>query len=227
MEENMKLWDVVKRPPETALKQITGGRLGKAGMINIDPQWRYQAITEQFGPCGAGWYYTLEDRWVVDGNAGEMVQYAHVLFYYNQGGEWSKGIPGTGGSMLIAKERDGLRTNDEALKMAVTDALSCSLKLLGVAADVYMGKFDGTKYKDDPPPNQGAGKPLDQQLKYLNQLLTKHKINRTKWKEYILHYWNATSATDLVIDQYDAAVIIVTKKPNDINNFNRSPEWSV
>ena len=42
--------------------------------------------------------------------------------------------------MLVTKERDGLRTNDEGFKMATTDALSVAMKMLGVAADIYAGR---------------------------------------------------------------------------------------
>ena len=32
--------------------------------------------------------------------------------------------------------------------MAVTDALSTALKMLGVAADIYSGRWDGSKFRD-------------------------------------------------------------------------------
>ena len=60
--------------------------------------------------------------------------------------KWSEAIPGTGGSHFITKEKAGLYTSDEAYKMATTDALSVAMKTLGVAADVYMGLWDGSKY---------------------------------------------------------------------------------
>ena len=34
--------------------------------------------------------------------------------------------------------------------MAVTDAFSTALKMIGVAADIYADKWDGSKYKDEP-----------------------------------------------------------------------------
>ncbi len=61
--------------------------------------------------------------------------------------EWSSPIPGIGGSMLVAKEQSGLHTSDEAYKMAITDALSVAMKMLGVAADIYAGLWDGAEYK--------------------------------------------------------------------------------
>jgi hypothetical protein len=132
-------------------------------MTDISPQWRYMAMTETFGPCGIGWRYEIAKLWIEPGTNGQMVAFAHVLLYvkqdpeahrpqFPQTNEWSFPIPGVGGSMFIAEEKNGLRTSDEAYKMAVTDALSVSMKQLGVAADIYMNLWDGSKYKDGNKP---------------------------------------------------------------------------
>lgn len=141
------IWDSFKRPPESALKQIRGGRL--TGMTDVNPQWRYQAMTEVFGPCGQGWRYDIVRVWQEQGTEGQVIAFAEVHLWWHDGVQWHGPIPGIGGSMLIAKERDGLRTNDEAYKMATTDALSVAMKMLGVAADIYAGRWDGTKYKEE------------------------------------------------------------------------------
>ena len=139
----MSNWDKFCKPPSTALKQIGGGRL--KGMTDINPQWRYKAMTDVYGECGDGWKYTIDKLWIEDGVAGEKAAFAQVSLHVGK-----EAIPGIGGSMLIAKESSGLRTSDEAFKMAVTDALSVAMKMLGVGADIYMGLWDGSKYKDAP-----------------------------------------------------------------------------
>lgn len=145
--ENLKLWDAVKRPPKTALKQIQGGRL--SGKTDISPQWRYLAATGQFGPCGIGWKYTIDRLWAESGADGEVMSFALVTLYVKVGDQWSEGIPGIGGAMQIEAEKKGLHTSDECYKMAVTDALSVAFKVLGFGADIYMGMFDGSKYLDE------------------------------------------------------------------------------
>ena len=151
MNENLRLWNAVKQPPASALKQIGGGRL--KGMTDIKPQWRYLAITEQFGICGIGWKYVVEKLWMEQGGSDQIVAFANILLFVKVDGQWSDGIPGNGGSMFVAKESSGLHTSDEAYKMAITDALSTAMKLLGFAADVYMGGWNGSKFKDEPTPN--------------------------------------------------------------------------
>lgn len=149
-QDNKRIWNSVKRPPETALKQIKGGRL--SGMTDINPQWRYEALTEQFGPCGFGWKYRPTGLRFEQGTDGQVVAFADVELFVKIDGAWSDPIPGSGGSMLIAKESSGLRTSDEAVKMATTDALSVACKMLGIGADIYAGRWDGSKYKEEPKP---------------------------------------------------------------------------
>jgi hypothetical protein len=108
-----------------------------------------QIMTEHFGQCGEGWKYTIDRLWTEPGTDGQVCAFALVSVYTKEKDtSWSDPIPGIGGSMLIAKEKAGLYTSDEAFKMAVTDALSVAFKSLGVAAEIYLGNFDGSKYKE-------------------------------------------------------------------------------
>ena len=143
----MQIWDKVKRPPESALKRINGGRL--SGMTDISPQWRYKIMTDTFGPCGTGWKYEIVKFWAQEAGP-ETMAFCEIKLYYRNDGEWSDPIPGVGGSMLTAVEKKGPYNSDECYKMALTDALSVAMKTLGVAADIYMGMWDGSKYRDAP-----------------------------------------------------------------------------
>ena len=172
MSDNMKVWNALKTPPPAALKKIEGGRL--KGMTDISPQWRYKAMTEEFGPCGIGWKYEVVRTWQEAGSEDQVFAFAEIkLFvslslpiekvnpdtaYVTWEPAWSEPIPGIGGSMLIAKEKAGLHSSDEAYKMAITDALSVAMKMIGVGADVYMGMVDG---KHTPPAGKPADKPKD------------------------------------------------------------------
>lgn len=134
----------LRRPPKDALRTIEAGRL--KGKTDINPQWRIDIMNEEFGPCGYGWYPTITKQWIEDGADGERMAFVNCEVHIRVNEEWSKPIPGTGGSHLITKERSGLYSSDEAYKMAYTDALSVALKTIGVAADIYRGKYDGSKY---------------------------------------------------------------------------------
>ena len=164
---NLETWKKLSNLPKDALKQIQGGRL--RGKTDINPQWRYEAMTEVFGVCGVGWKFEIESTWIDEGPDGQKVQNVKVLLYIKEGKEWSSAIPGMGGSMLVAKESAGLRTNDEAVKMATTDALSTSMKMLGVASAIYRGMWDGSNYKEPLPPKK---KKTYKNIEFLKEMTT-------------------------------------------------------
>jgi hypothetical protein len=167
--ENLCNYDKLRTPPPDAIKQITGGRL--QGMSDINPQWRYYAMTNVYGECGKGWIWGITRTWTEEAPEGQRFIFAEVWVktYMRAAadqGHWSEPIPGIGGSMLIEMESRGLHANDEGYKMAITDALSVALKFLGVAADVYAGHFDSKHNKGTgsppaaPRPQSGSRPPL-------------------------------------------------------------------
>jgi hypothetical protein len=155
---SMELYNAVRAVPQTAIKPIRGGRL--SGMSDINPMWRIQTLTEQFGMCGFGWKYEITDRKIVDGANEEKACFVSINLYVKVGAEWSAAIPGIGGSAFVAKEKGGLYTSDEAEKMALTDAISVACKALGFGADVYWAN-GRTKYTAQNPqeaPQQAKAK---------------------------------------------------------------------
>lgn len=137
---NMDIYNALCTPPTDALKTISFGAL--KGKSDINPQWRYEALTNQFGACGTGWYFEFVNHWTQEMNTGEIMVFAMVNLYVRDGDGWSKPIPGWGGDFLVKRDKNGIRGNDEAMKMAVTDALGTAAKMLGVAADVYRGLIE-------------------------------------------------------------------------------------
>lgn len=152
----MDKYKAMSTPPAWAIKKIEAGRL--KGKSDINPQWRYQVMTENFGNCGEGWKWEIKRTWTEAGTEGQVFVFVEVAVYHRLGSEWSCPIPGIGGDMLIKAEKSGLHCNDEAYKMACTDALGAALKFLGVAADIYANHTD-TKYTK-PDTNGQNEKPV-------------------------------------------------------------------
>jgi hypothetical protein len=155
MSNNLEIWNLVSHPPASALKEIAGGKL--RGKTDINPQWRIKAMTEAFGMIGFGWKYMVVRDWSVPGANGEIMLFVEIALHVKHGGEWSEPIHGIGGNYLINTERGSLVSNDEAYKMATTDALSVAMKQLGVASSIYEGMWDGSKYKDTEPVRKENG----------------------------------------------------------------------
>ena len=126
--ENMAIYDAVRAVPGSAVKKISGGSYGAAGLSDINPQWRIECMTRLFGPVGIGWTWEPVDCFEREG-----VLFAHVVIRYvdPETGEWSQPIHGYGGTKF------GGRDDSDIYKSTMTDAVSNALRFLGVGADVW------------------------------------------------------------------------------------------
>lgn len=151
--DNLHIYDIARKIPAHALKEIKAGRL--KGMSDINPMYRIKKMTGLFGPCGIGWKYEIVKEWL-ESYGNEVKAFLNINLYYKWNGEWSEAIPGTGGSSFVSQERNGTFVNDECWKMALTDAISVATKALGVAADVYYNADSKVKIKNDSKYEQEA-----------------------------------------------------------------------
>lgn len=200
--ENMKIYEAVRKVPDSAKKNISAGRL--KGMTDINPMWRIKALTEQFGPCGIGWKVEVSRTWQDQGADGVVTVYVQLLLYVKFNDAWSAPIPGIGGSSLVAKESKGLYTSDECYKMAYTDALSVCCKMLGFGADVYWAA-DRTKYQQVQPQDakkeharqQAAEKISPDQVAVLKDNAQNERVKKA------LAYYKVSRIEDLTRHQAD------------------------
>lgn len=142
--ENLKHWQQLAQVPVNRLKKIEFGYL--KGKSDINPQWRIMAMTEVFGVVGHGWNWRIVRTWTETGADGQVMCFSEVAVKVKIDGVWGDEFSGIGGSLLCELSKGVLKSNDEGYKMATTDALGVAFKCLGVAADVYLGNFDGSKY---------------------------------------------------------------------------------
>ena len=166
--DNMTLYNAVRSVPKEAQKEFNNGKFKGT---DINPMWRIKVLTEQFGPCGLGWFInnvTFEDKVV----AGETITICQLDLYVKYGDEWSRPIHGVGGNRTATtRVRDGKEykdVSDEAEKMAYTDAISVACKALGIGADVYYEK-DKTKYTAYEVPSEApvsSGKKVCDKVTY-------------------------------------------------------------
>ena len=139
--ENLELYNAFAGVPENAKKPIQAGKL--KGKTDINPMWRIKTLTAAFGPCGFGWTTKITEHWI-EREGGESSAWVRLELRVKVDGQWSEPIEGIGGSKQFGKgQGDGI--NDEAFKMAETDAISVACKKLGMGADVYW-QANETKY---------------------------------------------------------------------------------
>lgn len=189
--EKMEIYSRVKAVPDEAKKSISAGRL--KGMTDINPMWRIKKLTEEFGPCGIGWWTKVTDRWT-ETVGDETCAFVDLELYVKVDNEWSKPITGSGGSKLATKERSGVYVSDECYKMAETDALSVACKKLGIGADVYFSA-DRTRYSQTADDSKKIG---ENDVKILLDYLQKNGISDQK----IIERYRVKALSDLTQKRY-------------------------
>lgn len=142
--DNLELYNKVRSVPREAQTPFDTGRFKGT---DINPMWRIKVLTEQFGACGNGWYFKPISKWS-ETVSNEVCVFVDGELFVKYGDEWSEPIYGIGGSKLLTQTKKGMAyVNDEAYKMATTDAISVACKNLGIGADIYW-ENDNDKYID-------------------------------------------------------------------------------
>lgn len=131
----LDLWDRVQEtnPFYTKKVNVKGNRL-----TSIAPQYQVHQATKEFGIYGETWGfkslnfdYTLKDIGMIVLNA---------VFYY------PKGEFPIINSVQLYRDGEMIKIDDNFAKKVETDTLTKALSKLGFNADIFMGRFDDTKY---------------------------------------------------------------------------------
>ena len=132
--KNMKIWETLSKtnPNYTRTAPSSYGKR----ITTIDPMYQIQMMTDLFGPVGIGWKYKVDYKYI-DG-----LVFAEVTIKYFTD-EWHEYGPVCSVQNLSKKNGN---LDDEAPKKAMTDAMTKAFSHLGMSADVFLGKFDDSKY---------------------------------------------------------------------------------
>lgn len=133
--ENLKLWCAVQEtdPKHTKKANVKGNQI-----TSISPQYQVYNATREFGVYGITWGfkslqfdYTLKDIGMIVLNA--------VFFH-------PKGEFPIINSVQLYKDGAMTKIDDDFAKKVETDTLTKALSKLGFNADIFMGRYDDTKY---------------------------------------------------------------------------------
>ena len=170
--KNMRFYGQVQNTPQEARKEIGAGRL--KGYTDINPMFRIKKLTEVFGPAGFGWWTQNEEYTFQPCETGEVAVFCklELVVVDPETDKESHPITGVGGNKFVANEKNGKYCNDEAMKMAYTDALSIACKSLGFCHDIYYAK-DRTKYSLAEDEAGGNAGPTPEDFKAITDRIQK------------------------------------------------------
>jgi hypothetical protein len=156
--QNMALWDRVCVTDPRAVKPITGKQYSGN---SPKPYWIVQRLTEEFGPCGIGWGYTVLNERMERLSDTDTLHVALVRFWYVLSGKRGEveQIGQTKATYMTSKDK--LMVDEDAPKKSVTDALVKCASYIGFAGDIFSGRWDDSKYVQwardqyaEPPPEK-------------------------------------------------------------------------
>lgn len=208
--DNLEIYNTYRNPPENALKAFDNGKFKGT---DINTMWRIKSLTEAFGICGIGWYFTPKKLWIENTSNGEQFAFAEIELFIKVDGEWSMPISGNGGNKLTRVTKDGkISTSDEAFKMAITDALGVACRNLGFGADIYW-ENDQTKYTQSKDDSQDIN---DKTIHYAtpNQVAFLEKIYQGEHLTRLLASNNIQRLQDLTIEKASELIGKIKKNQN-------------
>jgi hypothetical protein len=144
---NRDLWDRVSKTDPRAVKPITGKQYSGN---SPKPYYIVERLTEEFGPCGLGWGFTVENERFERFSDTDSLHVALVEFWYvnkdqqvgrfQQMGQTKASYMSGAGKFIL---------DEDAPKKSVTDALVKCASYLGFAGDIFSGRWDDSKYVAD------------------------------------------------------------------------------
>lgn len=140
---NKDLWNRAFTTDPRAVKPITGKQY-KGN--SPKPYWIVERLTEEFGPCGIGWGFTiLNERFERFGDT-ESLHVAVVRFWFEHEGKRGEfeQVGQTRASYVAGSGK--FIVDEDAPKKSVTDALVKCASYLGFAGDIFSGMWDDSKY---------------------------------------------------------------------------------
>lgn len=168
--DNLKIWRTVMRTDPRFTKDMEGAGFNGT---SVNAEYMIMRATELFGPLGSGWGYEIqEEKFIpgaplseavtVDGKTayrmlrdadGTLISELHhsvrIRLWYGLDDVEGSVIAYGATPYLYKTNTKGIKTDGEAQKKSLTDAIKKGLSLLGFSADVWLGMYDRPEYVAD------------------------------------------------------------------------------
>ncbi|MDF1685322.1 MAG: exodeoxyribonuclease VIII [Parvibaculaceae bacterium] len=142
MSDNLLYWNQFSDIDPRMTKAITGK--GYSG-TSPSPQYVIQCLTKMFGPAGKGfgWEVITES---FEPLGAETLHWCRIKFWWRDE-EGPHSIESYGQTRAAYKTAKGKNLVDEdAPKKSLTDAIVKAASYVGVAANIFLGRWDDNKY---------------------------------------------------------------------------------
>jgi hypothetical protein len=136
MSNHLELWHKVEKTNPKYTKQAN---VGGNKITSIAPQYQIMNVTEQFGSYGKTWGFKNIELDYTLASEFNLIVFKGTFFYPD--GEFP-----IINSIKMFMDNAKTKIDDNFAKKLETDALTKAISKLGFNADIFMGKFDDTRY---------------------------------------------------------------------------------
>ncbi len=178
---NLDLWEAHADIDPKYTKAITG-KAYKGTSPN--PQYVIKCLTEMFGPVGQGFgWEVLSEAFTPLGD--EILHWCRIRFWHTKREHYYEAY---GQTKALMKTRNGMMSDEDAPKKSLTDAIIKAASQLGIAANIFLGRWDDQKYVADVDKeyrqDEQANKPKSPTLEALLTNLAKQETHAAsvEWK---------------------------------------------
>ncbi|WP_210354519.1 hypothetical protein [Brucella sp. 2280] len=139
----LDLWEAHADIDPAMTKAITG-KAYKGTSPN--PQHVIWCLTDMFGPVGQGfgWEVLAEDFTPL---GEEILHWCRIRFWHTDRQNYYEAYGQT--KALMKTRNSGLMSDEDAPKKSLTDAIIKAASQLGIAANIFLGRWDDQKYVDE------------------------------------------------------------------------------
>lgn len=149
-DKNTEIWHALYKSDPAHVKPITGKSYKGS---SPKPHWIIWKLTEQFGPVGKGFGWSVIHSAYIDSiphqDGCEKRHECRIRFWWSDD-DGRHELESEGGTKSLYKTKSGYWVDDEdAAKKSLTDAIIKAASWLGAAGDIFMGQWDDHKYQEE------------------------------------------------------------------------------
>lgn len=137
---NLDLWNRFADIDPAFTKAIKGKQYKGT---SPNPQYVIKCLTELFGPVGKGFgWEVVHEEFVPLGN--EVLHLCRIRFWHGNRDTWFESY-GQTKALLVTQDGRPL-VDEDAPKKSLTDAIVKAASHIGIAANIFLGRWDDQKY---------------------------------------------------------------------------------
>lgn len=149
MTDNLRLWKRFADIDPQHTKPITGKPYKGT---SPKPQYVIQLLTEMFGPVGEGFGWEVRAEGFIP-LGEEVLHWCRIWFWWREpndkDGYASPGFEAYGQTKAYMKTKSGLMMDEDAPKKSLTDAITKAASQIGIASNLFMGRWDDSRYVEE------------------------------------------------------------------------------